>query len=257
VAEVDKLERAQPKRPKFQELEDANQRQPSGDSDETGSPFGFLLGYNPELIDQVIRDEHPKHIASVLAGLPPEAASAQLRRLDSVQRVAVVKRICELENQPAGNCGALASALKKRLNKILVANSNAPKSGFSIAARLLQCSEPETHDEILTGLAAETAELPNELHATLLQFADLASFSEADMKVLLRKVDTGLWAPALHSASLGVRHNVLNNMAPKAARFLVDEIKKLSCVTTNESRAAQQKIMAACPANSLPSRSAD
>jgi flagellar motor switch protein FliG len=257
VAEVDRLERGQPKRPKFQELEDASQRQPSGDSDNTGSPFGFLLGYNPDLVDQVIRDEHPKHIASVLAGLPPEVASAQLRRLDSVQRVAVVKRICELENQPAADCSALASALKKRLNKILVAHANAPKSGVSNAAQLLQYSEPVTQGEIFTGLAADCPELPNELSSPLLQFGDLASFSEADMKVLLRSVDTGLWAPALHSAPLGVRHKVLNNMAPKAARILVDEIKRLRCVTTNESRAAQQKIMAACAANALPLRSAD
>ncbi len=257
VSEVDRIENARPKKPKFIELEDASQYQLQGDHDRTSSPFGFLLGYNPDLIDQVIRDEHPKHIASVLAGLPPEAASAQLRRLDSVQRVAVVKRICELENRPAGDCSELAAALKNRLNKVLVSNSNAPICGTSIADRLLQCSETKTQNEILAGLAAQDCALPNDLQTSLSQFSDLARFSETDMKVLLRQVDTGLWAPALQSAPLEVRYNVLSNMAPKAARLLADEINSLRRLTAKESQTAQQKIMVSCASNSLPSRSAD
>jgi flagellar motor switch protein FliG len=256
--EVNLLEQTKPRRPKFQELEDVNQQQSAGDTDNScGSSFGFLLGYNPDLVDQVIRDEHPKHIASVLARLPPEVASAQLRRLDSVQRVAVVRRICELENQPAVDCAALASALKRRLNRILAANANAPKSGVSIAARLVQVSEPETHNPILPESDEKTGELLDNHQATRFQFAELASFSEQDMKALLRKVDTGLWAPALSSAPLEVRHNVLSNMAPKAAQILVREIRQLDGATANDSRIAQQKILAACSSNSLPSRFAD
>ncbi|MEZ6095766.1 MAG: hypothetical protein R3C03_16305 [Pirellulaceae bacterium] len=63
------------------------------------SPFAFLINVAPDVTNELLRDEHPKNIAIVLANLPPQVANEQVKLLEPVLRVSVVKRICQLESE--------------------------------------------------------------------------------------------------------------------------------------------------------------
>lgn len=81
------------------------------------NPFGFLFTRSAREITSLIADEHPRDIAVVMSYLPRETSAQLLRGLEPVQRISVVRRMCDLTVGADENLSALILALKHRLMK--------------------------------------------------------------------------------------------------------------------------------------------
>ncbi|MEM7457178.1 MAG: FliG C-terminal domain-containing protein [Planctomycetota bacterium] len=220
---------------------------PAGDSDQLSeiglhNRFGFVVEATPSQRLQLLRDEHPRNIATVLAHLPPGISSAIVGQLDTELRISVLRRLCETEVPPDEETTQLVYTLKLRYNKLASQQFN--MSGVEVAANLLSCSDPVTKQRLLEEMRSEDPELARRISGTIFEFDDLILLEDSQIKAVLRKTDTSLWAPALKDAPLETRKKILNNMADKAAQVLSEEIANIGIVDPQIAHRARQQVVA-------------
>lgn len=207
------------------------------------SPFFFLARTDPALTTELIIDEHPADIALILAQMPANVAAVQLKSLDPVLRVSVLKRICQLESADPARSHELAYALRIRLNRLLARGG--PKStGLVAASNMLNHIDSCARQELLTHLKDTDPDAAREVESRLFQFANLSNESDESIQMLLRHVDTACWAPALKRAPLDVCKKILGNMGSKPAQLLTREMQALGRVDKHIAAHAQQQILA-------------
>ena len=218
-----------PKRPLEQVLEPSN-------------PFGFLTEVTPLVRNRLLEDEHPKNIAIVLSMLPSDMASETMTTLDPVLRVSVLKRLCEIHELHDEDVAQLNFALKRRLKKLLSARQ-AKTDGVDIAANLLSCADVQTRESLITHMGQSDPDLADKLEQSVLSFEKLETLSNADIKTILRNVDTSSWAPALKNATMSFQVKIYSNMAARPAEILANEIADCGDVDSVVESAARQNII--------------
>jgi flagellar motor switch protein FliG len=215
-----------------------------------GGPFEFLSETGDALRYQLLSGEHPKNIATVLAFLPPKHAVEILNLLEPSFRVSVLRRLCNSDRFVDEDVANLAFSLKSRLRKIENLQ-RAPRAGVQIASRLLSCTDSETREAVLQVLDQQDSEIAAQVKNSIFQFRDLVNLSSADIKSILNRVDTSLWAPALKIERPEVQHKVLENMAPGPRTMLKQEIAAIGPVDYQRAFRAQLTIVQTI-LNSLP-----
>ncbi|HMP80583.1 MAG TPA: FliG C-terminal domain-containing protein [Pirellulaceae bacterium] len=170
------------------------------------SHFGFLTDLSANQVGNLLNDEHPKTIATVLSMLPPDFASDVLAALDPVIRVSALKRVCDDRTATTHELDSLHVALRRRVAR-------------------------------LTATPASEREL---------QFEDLTYLTDRQWQVLLRYTNTACWAPALKTAPRGLRERVLNNLALEPRRLLRREIDELLDLTNEQIDQARAAVLETC-----------
>lgn len=214
---------------------------PAGITD-TDHPFGFLVAALPPVRDRVLEDEHPQNIAIVLSTFPPETASTTMKSLDPVTRVSVLKRLCELDELNQETVAQLSYALKLRYRK-LMNKQQYKKTGMESAVAMLSCSDPQTQETLFALVNQSDPDLAENLQRRVIKIEDLAALKDADVKSVLRNVDTSCWAPALKKAPLSIQKKFLDNMGQRPAQLLSQEMANIGDIDESVSYLAQKQII--------------
>lgn len=209
---------------------------------ESDKPFGFLIDVIPMVRLHLLEDEHPKNIAIVLSMLPPDVASQTMKGLDPALRVSVMKRVCEIEELHVEEVAQLSFALKMRLKKLL--NSRQRKTiGVSLAANMLSCSDEETRESLITFMGQTDPDLALKLQRSVFKIERLEKMPIDQIRVILRHVDTSVWAPALKNASSELKSKILKSMAARPAELLAQEIDQIGHVDGAIEDLARQNLI--------------
>lgn len=211
-------------------------------ADPDHQPFEFLNHVSAAIRRQLLEDEHPKCIALVVAQLHPQIAAEVVHGLDPIQRISVLRRLCEQQEPAKEETAQLGYALKLRLNKIQGQTAYG-RSGVNIAADLLSVADARTQQEVLDYMNQQDPDLAKQLEHSVFVFSDVVNLSNQEIKALLKSADTSLWAPALKQASLETRRKILDNMAGRAAQLLSQEIANIGPVDQHIANRAQQQII--------------
>jgi flagellar motor switch protein FliG len=211
-------------------------------SDSIHQPFEFLNRVSAATRRQLLEDEHPKCIALVVAQLHPQIAAEVLHDLEPIQRISVLRRLCEQRESAPEEVAQLGYALKLRLNKIQ-SQVAAGSSGIHLAADLLSIADARTQQEVLDYMNQQDPDLAKQLQCSVFVFSDIVKLSDEEIKTLLKSADTSLWAPALKHCSLSTRRKILDNMAERAAQLLSQEIANIGPVDQHIAQRAQQQIV--------------
>ena len=186
-------------------------------------PFTFLKYMDSDARSRLLETEHPLHVALVMTTLSPEFASSINRELDPAFRVSVIRRLCDLDVIDDAKLMELRYVLRMRARRML-AVENCTGQGINVAADLLSLSDRRTRDGVIAWLADRDSELADELEKRVLTMQDLKSFSDEQIRTLLKRVDTSAWAGALRSTIPSVAKRILECMAPKAAYIVNAEM---------------------------------
>lgn len=186
-------------------------------------PFAFLKYMEVEARRRLLEAEHPLNVAMVLASLPPKFASAITRELDANFRMAVIRRLCDLDIVDDAKLMELRYALRMRAKRML-AIEHCTTCGITVAANLLSLSDQRTRDGVIAWLADRDSELGDELQKRVMTMKDVAQFGDEQIRLLLKQVDTSAWAGALRSTTPSVVKRILACMAPRAADIVNAEM---------------------------------
>jgi len=193
-------------------------------------------------IAEMIRNEHPQIIATILVHLERDQAADVLTNFIERLRNDVMLRIAALDGiQPA--------ALRE-LNEVLVQlmqgadkmNTSA-LGGATVAAEILNNLGTSLEASVMSSLREHDAELAQQIEDQMFVFENLNDLDDRGIQLLLREVQSESLIIALKGTSSELREKIFKNMSSRAAEMLRDDFESKGPVKLSEVEAEQREIL--------------
>lgn len=193
-------------------------------------------------VAELIKNEHPQIIATILVHLERDQASEILSLFTERLRNDVVLRIATLD-------GIQPSALKELndvLTKLLSGASNLKKSvmgGVRAAAEILNYVGTANETAIIASVRDYDPELAQKIQDEMFVFENLLDIDDRSIQLLLREVQSESLIIALKGTSEELREKIFKNMSQRAAEMLRDDLEAKGPVRVSEVEAEQKEIL--------------
>lgn len=192
-------------------------------------------------VAELIRNEHPQVIATILAHLDADQAAGVLGALGESVRSDVVLRIATLESvQPAA-----MQDLNDVLAQLLSGGEQAGRSaldGVEAAAEILNRMGP-MEAAVSSHIREVDAELAQRIEDRMLVFDDLLDLDDRDLQLLLREVQSETLVVALKGAGAALQDKVFRNLSQRAAEMLREDLEAKGPVRLSQVEAEQREIL--------------
>lgn len=205
-------------------------------------PFGFLKNVDSQNLLTFIMDEHPQTIALILCHLTPQQAADIIAGLPSDRQLAVVRRMATMGQTNPEIIHEVEKGLEIRIAG-LMSQSFENAGGVESVAEVLNVIDRATERSLLENLAQENPDLVEEIRRLMFVFEDLNKFTNKDIQVVLKNVETSQWAMALKGASEQLKQKIFGNLSQRAADTLKEEIEYLGPVKLSAVEQVQQQIV--------------
>ncbi len=193
-------------------------------------------------IAQLICNEHPQVVATILVHLDQDQASEILSNLTERLRGDVMMRIATLD-------GIQPSALKElndTLAEVLAGADSLQKSslgGVRAAAEILNYLPSAQSNQIMEGMRDNNAELAQQILDEMFVFEDLLQLDDRGVQTLLREVQSESLIVSLKGCSQELRDKIFKNMSSRAAEMLREDLEAKGPVKLSEVEKEQKEIL--------------
>lgn len=209
--------------------------------DSTG--IDALKWMDPRTVADVIKNEHPQIVATILAHLPSQQAADVLKRFDGGVQAEVAVRIARLDEVPETALQEL-DALVERQTKEATALKTARLGGVKAAADMINLLGASGQTSVIDAIKAQDAELGEQIKDALFVFENLLKVDDRGMQAILREVQADVLSIALKAADEEVKEKVYKNMSKRAVEILRDDIASKGPVRLSDVEAAQKEVLA-------------
>ena len=193
-------------------------------------------------VADLIKNEHPQIIATILVHLEHDHVSEILACFTERLRNDVVLRIATLE-------GIQPNALQE-LNQVmlqLLAGSAATKKtamgGTRTVAEILNFSGTAEETSVIEAIKEYDPELAQKILDEMFVFENLLDIDDRSVQMLLREIQSDSLVLALKGASEQLREKVFKNMSQRAAEMLREDLETRGPVRISEVEAEQKEIL--------------
>ncbi|WP_016673086.1 flagellar motor switch protein FliG, partial [Yersinia pestis] len=176
----------------------------------------------PQMAADLIRDEHPQIIATILVHLKRAQAADILALFDERLRNDVMLRIATFGGvQPA----ALAE-LTEVLNNLLDGQNlkRSKMGGIRTAAEIINLMKTQQEETVMDAVREYDGELAQKIIDEMFLFENLVSVDDRSIQRLLQEIDNESLLIALKGADQALRERFLSNMSLRAAEILRDDL---------------------------------
>ncbi|WP_241646749.1 flagellar motor switch protein FliG [Rosenbergiella metrosideri] len=208
---------------------------------DTTSGMDTLNLMDPPSAADLIREEHPQIIATILVHLKRSQAADILAHFDERLRQDVMLRIATFGGvQPA----ALAE-LTEVLNNLLDGQNikRAKMGGIRTAAEILNLMKSQQEETIIDAVRAFDGDLAQKIIDEMFLFENLVDVDDRSLQRLLQEIDAEQLLIALKGADNALRDKFLNNMSTRAADILRDDLVNRGPVRLSDVETAQKAIL--------------
>lgn len=211
---------------------------------QTGDTSGIesLKWMDAPSVAELIRNEHPQILASILVHLEADQAAAILNQFSERLKSDVVLRIATLE-------GIQPSALKELndvLNKMLSGGEGLKRNrigGVKAAAEILNYVGSSSEASIVESVREFDAELAQKILDEMFTFDNMMDIDDRGIQLVLREVQSESLVIALKGASPELRDKIFKNMSSRAAEMLREDLESKGPVKVSEVEAEQKEIL--------------
>ncbi|HGV9239104.1 TPA: flagellar motor switch protein FliG [Klebsiella aerogenes] len=211
------------------------------ESRETTSGMETLNFMEPQSAADLIRDEHPQIIATILVHLKRGQAADILAQFDERLRNDVMLRIATFGGvQPA----ALAE-LTEVLNNLLDGQNlkRSKMGGVRTAAEIINLMKTQQEEAVIDAMREYDGELAQKIIDEMFLFENLVEVDDRSIQRLLQDVDSESLLIALKGAEQPLREKFLKNMSQRAADILRDDIANRGPVRMSQVENEQKAIL--------------
>ncbi|HUL80651.1 MAG TPA: flagellar motor switch protein FliG [Gammaproteobacteria bacterium] len=209
--------------------------------DSTG--IDALKWMDPRTVADVVKNEHPQIVATILAHLPSQQAADVLKRFDPGVQSEVAVRIARLDEVPETALQEL-DAIVERQTKEATQLKTARLGGVKAAADMINLLGPSGQTSVIDAIKAQDAELGEQIKDALFVFENLLKVDDRGMQAILREVQADVLSTALKAADEEVKEKVFKNMSKRAVEILRDDIASKGPVRLSDVETAQKEILA-------------
>ena len=193
-------------------------------------------------IVELIKNEHPQIIATILVHLERDHASEILSLFTERLRNDTLLRIATLDSiQP----DALRE-LNDVLTKLLSGSTNirkAPMGGVRTAAEILNFVPTAQETSVIDNIKKYDEDLAQQIMDEMFVFDNLADVDDQGIQLLLREVQSESLVIALKGAQEEVREKIFRNMSKRAVEALKEDLEGRGPVRISEVEAEQKEIL--------------
>ncbi|MCX8145609.1 MAG: flagellar motor switch protein FliG [Azovibrio sp.] len=193
-------------------------------------------------VADLIKNEHPQIIATILVHLEHDHASEILTFFSERLRNDVVLRIATLE-------GIQPQALKE-LNdvmlRILSGSTNIKKTamgGVRTVAEILNFIGTANETAVIDAIREYDPDLAQKILDEMFVFENLLDLDDRSVQLLLREIQSDSLVLALKGASEPLREKIFKNMSQRAAEMLREDLESKGPVRLSEVEAEQKEIL--------------
>ena len=190
----------------------------------------------------LIKNEHPQIIATILVHLEYDQAGEILKNFDERLRNDVVLRIATLDGVQPTALKELNDALTRMLSGATTVKK-AAMGGVRHAAEILNFVGSSAETAVIDNVREYDPELAQKILDEMFVFENLLDIDDRGIQLLLREVQSDALIVALKGASPELREKVFKNMSQRAAEMLREDLESKGPVRLSEVENEQKEIL--------------
>ncbi len=201
-----------------------------------------LKWMDPAAVAELICNEHPQIIASILVHLEHSQASSILALMTERTRNDVILRIATLD-------GIQPNALKELnevLTKALAGGEKGKKNalgGIKTAAEILNFLGSNIETATVESIREYDPDLAQKIMDQMFTFDNVLALDDKAIQLVLREVQSESLVVALKGADVALREKIFKNMSQRAAEMLRDDLESKGPVRLSEVEAEQKEML--------------
>ena len=207
------------------------------------SGLNRLKWLDARLIADVIRNEHPQIIATILIHLDSEQSAEVVSYFTSEKRAEVVLRMCTIDTVKPEAISELGHVIEKQLSGQKVGKI-ASVGGIKSVADVINFLEGSVETEVLEKIHEWDEELCDKIKDKMFVFENLVDMDNRSVQTLLRDVSTEQLMLALKGTTEPVKEKIFTNMSKRASDLLRDDLEMQGPVKVSDVEKAQRDILA-------------
>lgn len=209
-------------------------------------PFAFIEQIPGTLAARVLKEESPAVVALILSHVAPSISADVLVAFDEETTLEIVKRMTNVTPPGIETMLTIADDLQDRIRAAsLVPAPRAQEDSLRTVADMLNFSEAEIENAVLTRLENEEAEMASQVRELMFTWDDLATIEKRAMQKILASIDTKTLSIALKACPEGVFENIMNNLSSRVRDMVLDEKELLGPMPFSDVLQARVEIMGA------------
>jgi flagellar motor switch protein FliG len=191
----------------------------------------------------LIRNEHPQIIATILVHLEFDQAGEILKQFSDRLRNDVVLRIATLDGVQPIALKELNDSLTQLLAGASSTIKKAAMGGVRHAAEILNFVGAASETAVLDNVREYDPELAQRILDEMFVFENLLDIDNRGIQTLLREVQSDSLVVALKGASEEMREKIFANMSQRAGEMMREDLEARGPVRLSEVEAEQKEIL--------------
>ncbi|MDO8206571.1 MAG: flagellar motor switch protein FliG [Gallionella sp.] len=201
-----------------------------------------LKWMDPGAVAEMIGNEHPQIIATILVHLEPDQAASIMKMFTERTRNDVLLRISTLDGvQPVA-----LRELNDVLSKLMSGGGTGKKTlrgGVTTAAEILNFMGGTLEAEMMEKVRSFDPDLAQKIEDKMFVFENIMEVDDRGIQLILREVQSEALIVALKGASEELREKIFKNMSSRAAEMMREDLESKGPVKLSEVEANQKEIL--------------
>lgn len=216
-------------------LEDLLESQSSNNGIET---LNFM---DPQVVFDLIRDEHPQIIATILVHLKRGQAADLLAKFDDRERNDIMLRIATFGGVQPVALQELTEVLNSLLHGQNIKRNKL--GGVRPAAEILNLMKSPQEEAAIAALREFDQELAQKITDEMFLFENLVDVDDRSMQRILQDIDNESLLIALKGVDAELRDKFFNNMSKRQADIMRDDLNTRGPVRLSQVASEQKNIL--------------
>ena len=194
-------------------------------------------------VADLIKNEHPQIIATILVHLEHDHASEILNLFTDRLRNDVILRIATLEGVQPIALKELNDVMMRLMSGSSQAAKKAAMGGIRTVAEMLNFMGSANETSVIDAIREYDPDLAQKILDEMFVFENLLDLDDRSIQLLLREIQSDSLILALKGASEPLREKVFKNMSQRAAEMLREDLESKGPVRVSEVEGEQKEIL--------------
>ncbi len=193
------------------------------------------------MVAEMIRDEHPQIIATILIHLERHQASDVLEMFDDKLRNDVVLRIATFSGVQPAALQELTEVLTGMLDGQNLKRSK--MGGARTAAEILNLMNSNQEESAIETVRSHSEDLAQKIIDEMFLFENIVDLDDRSIQMVLKEIDTNSLVVALKGSAEALMDKFLRNMSQRAADLLREDMEARGPIRVSQVEAEQKAIL--------------
>ena len=193
------------------------------------------------IVAELIRDEHPQIIATVMIHLERHQAADVLELFDDKLRNDVVLRVATFTGVQPAALQELTEVLSGMLDGQNLKRSK--MGGVRTAAEILNLMNSSQEEAVIETVRAHNEDLAQQIIDEMFLFENLMDLDDRSIQMVLKEIDTNSLVVALKGAPEALMDKFLRNMSQRAADLIREDMEARGPIRISQVETEQKAIL--------------